>query len=264
MGMDEMMYTRMPRSNALEIARRYFSGSTEVSEAHEKLGAAYDKEGRKAMLKLVQDLNKKYAALIAESMKPEDREKYEKLLAAEQEYDDAVTAARDKVSELVQRIRKEQGREDASWPTRSLTPKLQPIINACFKPSDDQRKQVDQLRRKGAQDLQNVTNSIEAPKDRRDYKAQRAYWRKRQELRKQAEQEAEKALKLILTDEQKKAYEDLVKAMEERDKQIEEAGKSYEEKLDEIIGREEGGAPSMPRPMPRRPVIRPKAPVPPK
>ncbi len=258
MGPDEMMYMRVPRSKALEMARRYFSGSPDTSKAHEKLGAAYDEEGRKAMIKLVQDLNKKYAALIAESMKPEDREKYEKVLAAEQEYDDTVTAARSKVSELVQNIRKEQGRQDTSWPTRSLTPKLQPIINACFKLSDEQSKQFNQLRRKRAQNIRNLTNSIKAPKDRKDYKAQREYWRKRQELRKQAEQEGEEALKLILTDEQKKACEDLVKAMEERDKQIQEAGKSYEEKLDEIIGREEGGAPSMPSPRPPRPVIRPR------
>jgi len=260
MGMDEMMYMRMPRSKALEIARRYFDGGTEMSETHAKLEAAYQQEGRKAMMKLVQDLNKKYAALIAESMKPEDREKYEKVLAAEQEYDNAVMAARDKVTELVQKIRKEQGREDTLWPARTLTPKPRSIIDACFKLSDEQRKQSDKLRMKRSQDLRDVRNSIERPKDRKNYKAQREYWQKIRELRKQVMEDADKALMQLLTEAQKKAYEDLAKAMGERDMVIEEAGKIWEEKLDEILGREEADTQPMPRP--RRPVIRPKASTP--
>ena len=262
MGMDEMMYMRIPPSKALEIARRHFSGSPEMSEANDKLRNKYENEGREAMRKLVQDLNKKFAALIAESMKPEDKEKYEKILAAEQEYDDAVTAARSNVTEMVEKIRKEQGREDLSRPTRSLPPRLESIINACFKLSDDQRKQFNKLRQARAKNLRDVRNSIERPKDRRDYKAQREYWQKTRELRKQAEEKAEEALKLILTDVQKKAYEDIAKAMGERDKLIEEAGNISEKKLDGIIGVEERGAPATPRPIPRRPVPRPKAPRP--
>ena len=228
----------VPRSKALNAARRYFELTEEQRQAVDKLEADRETEAREAMEKLLADLDKKYAELAAESMSPEDKAKYEKVLAAEAERDEAMASAEEVLRAVLEEVRTEQGLAEDSRRMRFLPRNKESLFNLCLKLDPEQLKQIGELRQNRETEYRDAIRAVERPQDFRDADARRKYFEKRTEIRRQLEEESTDAMVLVLNEAQKKAFDKAAAALDAYDKKSDEAKKACDTKLEELVGKE--------------------------
>jgi hypothetical protein len=223
----------VPRSGVLTTARRYFLLSDEEREALSDFEAAREKEARMVIVVLYEELDKKYATLAAEALLPDDKAKYEKVVAAEAERDAQIRTAQDEFRIVLDRASAVFG----GRPTLRLPTNADQIISYCVKLSEDQTKDISELRAAGQTEWANLIGGLERPQDWRDEKARQAWMEKNTQIRRQVESEVGDAMLMVLTEPQRKAVQAAVDAMETCDRNVQQATEACEKNLTELVGK---------------------------
>ena len=224
------------RIDVFDTARHMAELADEPKAALGKLEDQRRVEEREAMDELIRQLNKKYVALIIEILPAEQKPKYEKVIAAMNERDEQRAAARKALLEVIDKTRTEQGVEGQGAPDSVPFSKTD-LIRRCIKLTDEQRTQVDEIRRDGFAAMREEMRADERP-DFRDPAAMAKFMDRMRKARENTDNASAEAMAKVLTDEQKKAYATASKAYEAYQAKIKEIDEAYGKKLVEAVGEE--------------------------
>jgi hypothetical protein len=240
------------RTDIFDVARRYFPLTPEQQAAIGKLDDQRDTEQSDAIAELNKRLDKKFIALILEALPPEEKAKYEKVIAAITERDEAIEAARKEFRETLDKVRAAQGVE-AKGPTTTLPFNRTDIIRRCLNLTEQQRTGIDQAGRDGWTAMREKMRNVVRPGDWRDADARRQFFEASRKAREEVDAQTAEAMVLLLNDEQKKAYQTAAAAMDAYSKKVKDAEAACEQKLIALVGAEKAKAATTPGPMPGTP-----------
>jgi len=226
------------RVDVFDLARRYETLTPEQLAAIETLEAQRDAEQRAALAELNKQLNKKFAALVAEALPAAEKEKYEKAAAALAEREEALTAAEKDFRAALEKLRAAQGVElsTAFGGGRFLPQGKGDIIRRYIKLTDAQHTAIDEVRRGGFGQMRDLMRDTPRPQDWRDAAARRKYADAAAKVRDQIDEQTSKAMVDLLTDDQKKAYEPAAAASDTYKKAVKDAEAAYDKKLVDLYG----------------------------
>jgi hypothetical protein len=236
------------RGNAFDALRRYFDLTPEQQAAVAKLDEQRATDERDAMTALAKSLDKKYAALIVETLPADQKAKYEQVLLALAARDDAHEAAQKEFRDALDKVRTDQGVTTAAarrGPAAfgpGLPNSKTDLVRHSINLTEQQRAAVDGVQRDTWGTLREKMQGVARPQDWRDAEARQKYADAVRKVREQVENQAAEAMLLLLNDVQKKAYQTAATALETHDKKVAEADDACEKKLTELVGAEKAKA----------------------
>ncbi len=239
---------RGDETNVFETARRLTELDEEKQGALQILDDQHALEQAEAIAELNRQLNKKYMALVLELLPEADKPKYEKVIAAMMERDEARAAARKALVTVLEEVRTKQGAE-RQGPIDAVPFGKTDIIRRYFKLSDDQRAQADELRRDGFAAMREEMRDIERPADFRDPAALQTFIAAMRKARSNVDAQAAEGMAKVLDEKQKADYDVAAKAYDDYQAKIEEIDKAYEAALVAAVGEEKAKELQQRRPM---------------
>ena len=225
------------RSDLFYVLRRYFDLTKEQTGNVNELSAKRAEEERQALAEMRKTLDKKYLALIIEILPGEEKDKYQKVLAAMTERDELMAAARKEFRELLEKIATEQGLTPKAS-TRYLPYSKTDIVRRVLKLTAEQRKEADSIRKESWSTMREAMRDIERPKNWRDQDQRKKYTEATRKIRDQVNEQIANETMRILTPPQKTAYQTGAAGMDAYTKKTKDAADVCEKKLIALLGEE--------------------------
>ena len=220
-----------------DFARRFLDVSDEVQTAITDLDAHYSMDEREARAALRKKLDKEYMAKVLALLPAEQKAKYQAALAAAAARDEAVEAAQKELHEALEAVRKNQGLPLRSSLTRLPWSKTQ-AAQSFLKLSEDQQREVAELRRGAGDKLRAALRNVRRPRARDDVQGWRTYAEAARKARQKVVDDAANTIAEFLDGKQKADYQALLKAINACRAKVDAAEAAYEQKLVEVLGEE--------------------------
>jgi len=231
------MTGRRRAPDLFDTARRYFDLTEEQQATVEKLHDQYGAEERAAEVELRKGLDKRFLTLIAEVLPAEEKARFEKLFAAMTERDAAIAAAEKEFRTVLDKVETDQGIEDKAPPDYIPSGKAD-VIRRFIKLSEQQREDVDGIRRDGWGAMREKMRDVARPQNWRDAAARQRFFEAANKVREEVEGEFAETMAKLLNPEQKKAYDTAAAAYDACRTKVKEAEAAYEKALVDAVGEE--------------------------
>lgn len=257
--MMEMMRGRTGGTDIFDVARRSATVPADKQADLAALASAYAVEQNEGTAKLRRELNKAYLVRVVALLPDEEKAKYEKVIAALTERDEAIEAAQKTLREALDKVKVSQG-ADKAVPAEEADPRrrfFQPrrgeaptrkfdVLRSYFVLTDEQRKQVEDLHNAHRDDARNKMRARFAALRGGGGRPDPAAMRQMGQLFRQSSDEVDKedaeAVVQFLTDAQKKDFATACAAMDACKKAIDEATATCRKKVNEAVGEEKANA----------------------
>jgi len=229
------------RFTPFDLARRLGNLTAEQQAALNRLQMQRYEELRKETARLNREIDQRFAPLVVGVLGADQKDAFEKVLAALAERDAAVDAAREEALAALKKLREAKPDEAAARPVYFapyVPQRKQDVIQQLVGLTPEQMAQSGQIQRDNWAAMRDAMNAIPRPEDWRDAAARRQYMEATQKARVDVEEKIAQALLALLTPEQKKAYEAAQAVVDAHDKKVKDAGKVCEDKLVQILGQE--------------------------
>ncbi len=252
-----MMGRGTQETDLFDVLRRAVTIADDKRAAIEALAIQYAIEERDTVAEVHKRLNKEYLAKVVALLPDDERPKYEKVIAAMTERDDAIAAATKELREALDKVRASQGADKAKPPDdprRRLAFQLRrgevptrkmDALRTCLVLTDDQLKQIDTIqeatRNATREKLRGLFRRPEGG-GRPDPAQMRQNFAAMRQARTEADEQDAKAVANLLTDEQKKGFATACAAIDAYNKKVGDAEAACRTKVVEAVGADKADA----------------------
>ncbi len=270
------MFGRRDRgTDIFDVARRACELNAEAQAAVGNLAIQYAVEEADVLADLRKRLNKEYLVRVLALLPDDEKAKYEKVVAAMTERDEAIAAAKKELREILDKVRTRQGADKVVAddrgprffrPRRGEVPtqKLD-MFRTHFVLNEDQRADLENIRdgnREAMREkMRERMGDLRRGGGRPDPARMRQLGQVFRQVRQEVDEENAKAVVQILTDAQKKDFAVATAAMDACKKKAADAEAACRKKVTEVIGEEKTtallgpppAAPAKPAPVEKQP-----------
>ncbi|HUT33139.1 MAG TPA: Spy/CpxP family protein refolding chaperone [Planctomycetota bacterium] len=245
-------------TDLFDVARRTVTVPEDKLAALENLALEYAVAENDAVAEVRRRLNKEYLVKVVALLPDEEKPKYEKVIAAMTERDDAIAAAEKELREALDKVKVAQGADKVAAPADpnqrffrarpgEVPTRKYDALRSCFVLTDDQTKQVDVIHdanRDAVREKMRAQFANLRPADggRPDPARMRQMGALYRQARDQADDEDAKAITNLLTDAQKKDFATVCTAMDAYRKKIADAEEACRAKVVAVVGIEKASA----------------------
>jgi hypothetical protein len=229
-----------PELDIFGTAESCFDLTAEQLGVVDEINRQRDNELRDRMKEIARELDKKYIEIVGEALPAAEREKYQKLIAAQQERDeitaraDAEYAGAVKTAFAQHKVEATPGRRLPHWWPASWS--KDDLVDTYLKLNDEQRKTIDDLMRIREEGWRDESSRVQRPKDWRDPKAREKYGNELRDLRRVVEAETLEAMWPVLTEQQQKACTAAFEALAAWGQKVDQAVEACDKKIAEQVG----------------------------